>query len=196
MSDLLDRKGWDSSECVELSTWSHIFANNRESFKSSVVESLGKPLPNLLRTMAQLRHTAVHRIRVSAKTIEQFLSDAEQFAILLENDSGARALSRLRREANSILDELGRNKDLLESKLKERMKSIASQRAELDRLEMQVVQEMLTEDKNYKDLAGANLEEAIAEPESVLHKTAVPENETMSEPDVDVESFEARFEQE
>lgn len=51
-----------------------------------------------------------------------------------------------------------RNKDLLEAKVSSKLRNIASERARLDKLEELAVQEMLLEDKEYQDLAGANLD--------------------------------------
>lgn len=177
-----------------MNTWAHIFARNEGKFEPDKIASLEKPFPNLLKAIAQVRHTAVHRIRVSAKSVEQSMADAEQLALLLNDDTCAQTLSRLRHETSSIVEELSRNKDLLESKLADRLKDVASRRAELDRLEREAVEEMIKEDKDYQDTAGANLKEAIAIPgESILNGLS-SENDIASDANADDDSFnEARL---
>jgi hypothetical protein len=98
-------------------------------------------------------------------------------------------LSRLRREAQQVIDELGRNKDLLESRLKEKLQEIDARRRELDSLECKAVEVMLREDKEYQVLASANLEQAISAPETIQHSASTSEHETSSEAEVEVESF-------
>lgn len=98
-------------------------------------------------------------------------------------------LSRLRREAQQFIDELGRNKDLLESILKEKLREIDAQRRELDSLECKAVENMLKEDKAYQALASANLEQAIGAPETIPHNASTSEHDTSSEAEVEVESF-------
>jgi hypothetical protein len=48
---------------------------------------------------------------------------------------------------------------------------------------------MLKEDKEYQTLAGANLEQAIEAPETVVHSIATSEHRTGSSEDGDAESL-------
>ena len=171
---------------MELNIWARLFASHSDKFEPGKIAELGKPFRNLLDTIAKLRHTTVHRIRISSRTLEQFLFDAESLAVLLEDDTCAREVSRLRREAGTITDELGRNKDLLESRLMEQLKEITGRRAELDKLEQQAIKDMLKEDKEYQDFAGENLERAISKSE--LQTVAVSDEENVSEVEADVEA--------
>jgi len=99
------------------------------------VLELGMPFPELLDLIAQLRHTAVHRVRVSANKVHQFIIEAESLANILHNNTCAQKLSRLGREAKHVIDERGRNKDLLESMLQEKLQEIDARRCELRALE-------------------------------------------------------------
>ena len=194
LRDLLAKEGWDYPESVELNQWSRIFLSNQDKFSTDALGELGKPLEELLDSIAQLRHTAVHRLRLSVKRIEQFMVDAECLGRLLQDDVCLRKLSRLRRETQLTVDELKRNKDLLESRLAAKLKDIAAQRAELEHLERLAVEDMLKEDKDYQGFAGANLSQAIMSPETVVQSEAATENEneTGSETDIDALSFDGR----
>ena len=93
-------------------------------------------------------------------------------------------LSRLRRDVQQVIDELGRNKDLLESVLKEKLQEIDARRRELDSLECKAVEDMLREDRDYQTLASANLEQAIGAPETIQHSGSTSEHDTSSEAEV------------
>ncbi|CZT06979.1 uncharacterized protein RAG0_12548 [Rhynchosporium agropyri] len=188
MGAILLKEGWDCPESVELNIWARVFRRNEDKFDAEKLVELEKPFPELLDSIAQLRHTAVHRIRVSAITVQQFIAEAESFAVILDNDTCSRMLSRLRQEAQHVIDDLGRNKDLLESMLKKKFQEIDAQRRELDRLECKVVEDMLREDKEYQNLASANLERAILAATASQQIASTSEHDTSSEAEVDFES--------
>ncbi|KAH7393723.1 hypothetical protein BKA64DRAFT_626071 [Cadophora sp. MPI-SDFR-AT-0126] len=190
MDGILLKEGWDCPESVELNIWAWVFRCNEDKFDAEKLVELGKPFPELLDSIVQLRHTAVHRVRVSANKLQQFIAEAESLAIILDNNTCARLLSRLRQEAQQVIDDLGRNKDLLESMLKKKLQEIDAQRRELDRVECQLVEDMLREDKEYQTLASANLEQAVAAATTIQQKASTSEHDTSSETEVEVESFE------
>lgn len=131
MQDILQQERWDRPEAVKLNQWSRVFKSNRDKFPTEKLKELGKPLAEFLESISQLRHTAVHRLRVSVARVEQFMVDAEALVNLLQDDACATTLFRLRQETQLIIDELKRNKDLLESRLADTLKTFAAQRAEL-----------------------------------------------------------------
>ena len=178
------REQWECAESVELNKWPSIFRSKKEKFFQGDIDQLGKPLTELLDSITQIRHTAVHRLRVSANRLEQFLVDAESLSRLLHDDSCAQELSRLRRETQMTIDDVRRNKDLLESQLSSKLKKIASQKAELERLEQTAISDMLKEDKEYQILAGANLDQAMESPVTALQSAAGTERETESDGDL------------
>lgn len=189
MGDILQKEGWDCPESVELNTWARVFRCNEDKFDAEKLLELGEPFPELLDSIAQLRHTAVHRIRVSANKVQQFITESESLANILHNHTCAHMLSRLRREVQQAIEELGRNKDLLESILKEKLQEIDARRRELDSLECKAVEDMLREDKEYQTFASANLEQAVGAPETIQHSVSTSEHDTSSEVEVEVESF-------
>jgi hypothetical protein len=94
-------------------------------------------------------------------------------------------LARLRRETQTSIGELKRNKDLLESRLDSKLKQISDQRIELDRLEQLAVEEMLKADREYHALAGNDLDEAIQSCDTTIHSTAPTEVASRSESDLE-----------
>jgi chromosome segregation ATPase len=115
------------------------------------------PIDALLCSMANTRHTAVHRNRISAKRIEQFLLDAESFATFSGDAARLESLTELRKDTQQAIEELERNKHVLSQKFAETRKRIADQRVELDRLENMAIADMVKEDGEYQEFAGKNL---------------------------------------
>lgn len=187
MKEIIEKEGWDCPECVELNVWARILLANQDCFKPADLEGLGQPFSDLTSSVSHLRHTVVHRLRISAKGLERFLVDAEALTQLLHDDHSTISLARLRRETQISIEELKRNKDLLESKLNSKLKQISDQRIELDRLERSIVDEMLKADKEYHILAGSNLDEFIQSCETAIHSTAPTETESRSESDFEDE---------
>ncbi|KAK5074428.1 hypothetical protein PMZ80_011243 [Knufia obscura] len=187
LPDVVGDKEWDCAESVELNLWTQIFMRNQDKFPQEDVDRVGKPLHQLFDSVAQLRHTAVHRLRITANRVELFLVDAESLARLLNDDHCYQELSRLRRETHMSIEDIKRNKDLLETQLTLKLKKIAAQRAEIDRLEKSVVADMLREDQEYRQFAGTALNQAIDAPDTVLPSTAATELDVES--DLDVTGF-------
>ncbi|KEF57251.1 uncharacterized protein A1O9_05168 [Exophiala aquamarina CBS 119918] len=185
MKDVIEKEGWDCAECVELNVWARTLLANKNIFQLEDLESLGQQFSELTSSINHLRHTVVHRLRINANGLERFLADAEALAQLLHDDYNTRSLARLRREAQISIDELKRNKDLLESRLNSKLKKISDQRIEIDQLEQSVVDEMLKADKEYQLLAGSNLDEAIQAYDTAMQSPAP--TDTVSRPESDFE---------
>lgn len=179
MPDVLERHDWDCAEAAELNLWAAEFLGNKSQFGDREKDA-GKPLDKLFRSVADIRHSAVHRIRVSARGLEQFILDAESLATLLGDGDCLVSLRRLRRDTQMAVEELERNKHVLASQLGETMKRIAAQRAELDRLEAAAVAGMMKEDGEYQLFAGMNLETAMKLSESTAQASTVRENDAGS----------------
>lgn len=176
---LLQKNRWDCPESAELNQWTTEFQKRKEMFhKKRAVE---KPLETLFRSVSNIRHAAVHRVRVSAKGIEQFMFDAESLATLLEHSTSVTLLAELRRNTQVAIEELERNKYVLRTKLEETVKSIAIQRAQLDDLEKAAISNMLKEDSDYQQLAAANLLQARAPEEAVIPSAVASEEEISSD---------------
>ncbi|KAI1742121.1 hypothetical protein F4680DRAFT_40887 [Xylaria scruposa] len=188
MPEVLKKNKWDCPEAAELNLWSAEFLLRQNDFPDRV-EEVRKPLTSLFRSVADIRHTAVHRICISAKGLEQFLLNAESFAVLLGDTTRLKSLTELRRNIQQSIEELERNKHVLSSKLKETLKRIAAQRAELDRIEEMAISDMMREDGEYQAFAGRNLEEATISSQAPTIVTAVKEDETGSNID-DVDTVE------
>ncbi|KAI0196467.1 hypothetical protein F4808DRAFT_439748 [Astrocystis sublimbata] len=160
MPEILARNKWDCSEAGELNLWSSELLKRQADFLDKQ-DDVGKPIDLLIRSIARLRHAAVHRHCITARVLENFLLDAESFATLLGDTTRLKTLRELRRNIHQSIEELERNKHVLSSTLKQALKKIAVQRAELDRLEEMAIADMMKEDGEYQAFAGKNLEATV-----------------------------------
>ena len=157
--DVLSERHLDCAEAVELNRWT-----NELMKRTSMMGGLDLPhtsIEDILRSVTDIRHTAVHRLRVSARAIEQFLLDAETLSALFGIKVHIEEISRLRRNFQASIEELERNKHFLQSRLDEALQKIADQRAELQRMEEIAVSNMIKEDREYQVIAGKAIEESI-----------------------------------
>ncbi|GAB7349903.1 hypothetical protein MBLNU459_g0593t1 [Dothideomycetes sp. NU459] len=162
LPDILMSSGWDCPGSVELNLFAKVLLANTDLFDGKQIKASGRSLAGLLNSIINLRHTAVHRLRVTINTVETFLDDAEALVSLFEDPRCEEQLSYLRRQVHTILGELKSNKDLLESRLAEKLKDIAVQREELDKLEQSGISAMLREDVQYQNIASKNVIELLA----------------------------------
>lgn len=176
MPEVLRNHKWDCAESMELNCWVGAVLKQEDIISSS--QSCATPIENVLRSAANIRHTAVHRLRVNAKAIQQFLLDAETLAVFLEDVVLQRTVSRLRRDTRAIIEELEQNKHFLRSKLDKTLKKIADQRKELQALEDAAIADMEKEDHEYGALAGQLLAQAIVPPDDSL-STAMDTEKTV-----------------
>lgn len=164
LPDLMHSRGWDCPEAGELNLWAGEFSRRLSSFDKR--PSVGVPLRELFLSIANIRHTAVHRVRVHAKAVEKFLNDAERLMVLLEHTEYREKISKLRRDAGAAFGELGRNKHLLRARLDDTLQNISEQRKKLDVFEQTAIDEMAREDREYQLLAEKCVEAAIAPSEA------------------------------
>lgn len=154
----LKRKGWDCPESAELNAWTCVLLEQQAKVNPELVAQRGRPFSEMMNSLNHLRHTAVHRIRVTANRFYQFICDAENLSIILGDCESSERLAGLRRGLQSTIDDINRNKDLLESRHVEIMKHLAEERAELLRQEKAAHEYLLAEDKKYQARATAILE--------------------------------------
>ena len=189
LHDVVEKKGWECAESVELNVWSSVFLSNKGRFSAESLDQLGKPFAKVLDSVTQLRHTAVHRIKVTVNRVEQFLLDAESFSKLLDDNAATERLAKLRRDTDLAIGDMKSNKDLLESRLAETVHKFAAQRAELEHLERTAVEDMLREDKECQSSVSANLDHGIASSQSKATNVCGANKEPVSGRDADVASL-------
>ncbi|CVL09117.1 uncharacterized protein FMAN_14247 [Fusarium mangiferae] len=157
LPNIMRKRGWECPESVELNRWTELFGR-----EGSMRGKIDKDLPKeLLRSIASIRHTAVHRLRSNSAGLERFLADAERLAGILGDTVHAKAISQLRSDAQSALVELTQNKHFIQRQLERAQEEIAKKRAKLDQEEQEVLRCIAKEDEKYRMLAGDRLQNAL-----------------------------------
>ncbi|KAH7208666.1 hypothetical protein DER44DRAFT_720508 [Fusarium oxysporum] len=173
LSSVMQHRDWDCPESVELNQWAELLGHEGNLKR----QGTGKALKELLRSIAQIRHTAVHRLRTNSRGLEQFLADAEDLARILGDNIYTQVISQMRLDAKSTLRELAQNKQFIQLQLEEGREEIAKQRAELDQKEQENLRRMEREDKKYRAIAGKRLQQAL---NLVGNFAIAPESENMA----------------
>ncbi|KAL4878178.1 hypothetical protein BJY04DRAFT_221324 [Aspergillus karnatakaensis] len=138
---LLAKNGWDCSEAVELTEWTKLLP---QYFNEPV--STKKPRDELFNHLRELRHSAVHRLQKTAVGVERLAENAQLFLEALNDSHRSMRVSMVRRELNMAIEELKRNKDLLEGRYLAELKEIQTERAALDSREQNAKNAMLDGD--------------------------------------------------
>ncbi|KAG4260859.1 hypothetical protein FPRO04_04483 [Fusarium proliferatum] len=157
LSSIMQERHWDCPEAAELSQWAELLGNKGNLKR----QDSDKSLKELLHSIAQIRHTAVHRLRTSSAGLQRFLDDAEDLTRALGDNLYIQAIAKLNLETQSTLAELTQNKQSIQLRLEEARKEIAKQRAELDQKEQDNLRLMEREDMRYCAQAGERLGKAL-----------------------------------
>lgn len=116
--------------------------------------------------LRELRHSAVHRRRMTATGIERLAENSQLFLEALDDAFRSEKVSVLRRELKCAIEELKRNKDLLEGRLLTQLKEIDGKRAELDMCEKDAIESMGRDDLQCQNDIGEELESVVREVKS------------------------------
>ena len=144
------------------------------------------PFTTILLSVNRLRHSAVHRLRTSAKGVIEMIHSAVKFTRLLRDKLRELQLEELHREFEAKVKAFEIHKNFLEHVLDRELREIAEQRALLDQREKEAINTMVREDDEYKMLIGSRLEQCV---QDVFSKDTQPpiEADIGSEDEINVE---------
>lgn len=161
LPDLLEQRRWDCPEAIELNNWTEVVIKRLSKLPCHCFGDLGSDprasLTDVLMSINDLGHAAVHRVRTRAKGISEMIRCATKFARALRSSACEKQLDELHRELDFIVGALELNKKRLESNLGIEMQDIARQRKELDKQEKNALTTILIEDKDYCSFLGGLL---------------------------------------
>ena len=163
MPSTLEAKGWDCAEAVELNAWSNLLVAHKQKFILKEVARTDKPFEALLESVSDLRHTAVHRRRVTVTGVEQFPVDAESLCNLMQDKKHSQLIASLRHKLQSTVEDMRCNRALLQARLTAKRTKYGMWKKELEILERAAVADMLRNDYNYQRAAGRMFEQQLHE---------------------------------
>jgi len=185
---MLAENKWDCPEAVELTEWTQILSNNQRDLCVDVLQTARKQTSEVFQLLRELRHSAVHRLHITASKVEKLVENAQLFLDMLVDRDRSVKVSLIRRELRLAVEELERNKDLLEARLLAQLREIDVKRSQLKQLEQDVVKQMSDEDHECQNDVGSELERRVAQ----VQVTSVEQNPTSelkeSESESEVES--------
>lgn len=159
---LLITKGQDYPEAVKLTEQTKILSR----YSTPPFNDLKRPVNEFIILLRELRHSTIHRLRKTATSIKRLTKNAQLFLEALEDSNRSEKVERVRRELRTVIEELKRNKDLLERRLVAQLKEIEKKRSELDAQEKNAREGIIREDLQYSRDIGKLLQSVIRQVKS------------------------------
>lgn len=156
--NLLTDKKWDCAEAIELNKWTLTIIKRYGKLPAGAFKKPDSNFHHVLLAVNKLRHSAVHRLRISAKGIVQMIDAAVKFAENLSDSVRASQLEELYNELKSKIKSQELNKNYLETKLQDKLNEIKRQREELVEQEREAISTLVTEDRDNMHFVGSLLE--------------------------------------
>lgn len=143
-------KKWDCAEAVEITKWTRMLAKYRAELPADGFCAGHGPLSeSLIYSTDRLRHAAVHRLPTTAEGVQQMVLSAAKFATALNDTVRAARLHQMHRELENSRRDMEGNKEFLESRLDQEVKTMEQLRADLDKRETTAVAAMIADDRKY-----------------------------------------------
>lgn len=157
-TNLLNDKKWDCAEAIELNRWSFTMIKRYGKRPAGPFKKSDSNIDDVLLAVNKIRHSAVHRLRISAKGILQMVGAGVKFAETLSDSVRASQLEELYKELQSKIKSQELSKNYLETKLKAELDEIERQREELAKREREAISTIVIEDKDNMHFIGSLIE--------------------------------------
>lgn len=161
--DILQVRGWDCHEALELDKF---FARNGMALIRSGQSEASQIDPHLMKclgiSISSIRHTAVHRLRLSAAKLGQMFHDSEQLLTLLGDDKAKEIIAKLHSETSVSLATLDAQEMEATIDLDAKTNEIRNQRLKLDAWERDVTRSAEEKREALRKLAGLEVARALS----------------------------------
>lgn len=155
-------KNWDCFEAATLDeAVKHMWVSLEPIQRRSKIRVEPPEWQRLLRTLLRLRNMAVHRARMNMFLLRFYVSRATRMAEILRDYSRADQLSNVLAELDSIIITLQKSTSSVQSEWRAKMDCIESERARLDSLEAEMMQELQTTTAEHVKLSSDSLKESL-----------------------------------
>jgi hypothetical protein len=158
---------WDCPEALELNKWIRVLLKICNILPPRAYDNTAEqPFKSVLSSMIILRHSAVHRRRISTPEVAVMMQSATNFANALHDGRRAVQLNEIRKEILTQSKALAIAKASLQKRFAAEIGLLSDRRAELDRMEERSKVAMSKEDDENQLLIGDLLADAVSK---VLH---------------------------
>lgn len=183
LPDVLKEHIWDCPEAIELNRWIRVLLKYSGSLPQYAFDDgCGLPLNTVFLSVNMIRHSAVHRLQISAVRVAEMIQSAARFAGVLRNQHRAIQLTEMQQELQVQSGKLEMWKALLRKRFAGELQDISERRAELDRMEEQAKVAVIKEDSHNKSLIGSLLKESVPK---ILRSRETLEERPDLQPDVE-----------
>ncbi|KAI1099704.1 hypothetical protein F4804DRAFT_321253 [Jackrogersella minutella] len=159
---LLNRE-WDSASSVELTTWTRLLDQKAAKLRSREAFNLeGTSLAEVLSAANQLRHSAVHRLPMTARGMQELVRSGVKLAFMLGDHKRASQLEDICYELEGQIKAMDLNKNALENSARAGLEEIKRQREELDQKERDMINSMVRHDQETKVLTGTLIQDSVS----------------------------------
>ncbi|KAF6832897.1 hypothetical protein CPLU01_05846 [Colletotrichum plurivorum] len=164
LPEVLEKKGWKCACAVELTRWESVVSTRRGQLPAEALQiPPGASVRRIFHATRELRNTAVHRAPITARSVSQFLEAAVKLAETLRDTHRASQLGELKGAVDDKLEAMEVMKKATEDCVTAQVVSIRRQKEELDRQEKALIEGMLKDDREHKELAGHLLDVSVTE---------------------------------
>ncbi|OBS15897.1 hypothetical protein FPOA_13312 [Fusarium poae] len=139
MPEVLEKHGWDCAEAAQLESWMDEFTRRAILFKDIIDE---KTAVDLFRSVADIQHVAICRVRTESAGIEKFLLGAVKLTQVLGIGDCHTAMDRFSTDIERMLNNLREDEGLVRSRLRVRLLQFQRQREAIDTQEKLALSEM------------------------------------------------------
>lgn len=121
----------------------------------------GSSLDFIFLSTTKLRHSAVHRLRMTARGVSQLVESAQNLAEALRDSIRTAQLKELHLDIDSKIKAMELNKNVLEDEFAREIEEIGQQRKDLDEKEERLRADLRVKDLENTLLIGSLLEESV-----------------------------------
>ncbi|KAI1465324.1 uncharacterized protein F4812DRAFT_438290 [Daldinia caldariorum] len=161
MPALLENTGLDCASSLELTKWTRLLAKMSDEMPETAFNLGTTPLKEVLFATDKLRHSAVHRVPMTARAIKTLLKSAVVLGFTLGDHRHASQLEEICYELDNKVQAMELNKNALVNSTTAELEDIQRRRKELDRLEKEVLGNMVKNDQKNRGFIGALLEDSV-----------------------------------
>ncbi|KAI1806348.1 hypothetical protein F4811DRAFT_161490 [Daldinia bambusicola] len=161
MPALLENTGLDCASSLELTKWTRLLAKMADEMPETAFNLGPTPLKEVLFATDELRHSAVHRVPMTARAIKTLLKSAVALAFTLGDHRHVSQLEEICYELDNKIQAMELNKNALVHSTTAELEDIQRRREELNRLEKEVLANMVKNDQKNRGFIGALLEDSV-----------------------------------
>ncbi|KAF7535089.1 hypothetical protein G7054_g5655 [Neopestalotiopsis clavispora] len=162
LPDVLEQEQCDCAMSIELNEWARLIRKHEKKIPSAALDLMGKSdMESVLAAVAQIRHSAVHRNKLTGSDVRDMVAQAAAAASMLRDTHHASVLETMANEVRYRLISMESIKKRAETQAMDKLRDINERRIALLREEDAAIAEMVRRDADGTRSMGLLIEEAV-----------------------------------